>query len=244
MPDSYREPVRETIEANREPLQRLAEKVQRLRMELHEAATAERINEEQIRRKAAELGELMGELTVQRARVYAQIRRHLPPESLERFQRMGPRYGEHARPEGNQPGSRPGFGPDRPQAHDWQRDQERPRAHDELQPRSETDREFSRGSRPRSELREQPERRQEQPGRREEALRHHDREKDIEPRIVERKRENAGSEKRHEDIEPRRQPRIDDRDHAPASPKEKKDSERTGRNESGALHRGEHDERR
>lgn len=64
------------------------ERVQRLRAEISELATAPKLNEDQLRDRIMEAARLEADATVARARAYAQVRERLPRETAERLRTL------------------------------------------------------------------------------------------------------------------------------------------------------------
>ena len=62
------------------------------RQELQEAIHAEKIDEQVIRDKAADVGKIEGNLAVIRAKAFAKIRPSLTPEQLARMKRFAPGF--------------------------------------------------------------------------------------------------------------------------------------------------------
>lgn len=80
------------MEASRKEAGPLEEKMRTARRELQEAIHAEKVDEQVIHEKAAEIGKLEGDLAVIRAKAFAKIRPSLSPEQLARMKNMRPEF--------------------------------------------------------------------------------------------------------------------------------------------------------
>ena len=97
--DEQRERVRTVIGESRESARTTAREMRSARAELAEAATADGVDEAEIRSRAARVGTLEGDAAVQRARLYAAVRQVLTPDQrarvdeieAERQERLGER---------------------------------------------------------------------------------------------------------------------------------------------------------
>ena len=96
--------IREIMEASRRESAPLETRMRAVRRELQEAIHAEKVDEQVIRDKAAEIGKLEGDLAVIRSKAFAKLRPSLTPEQMARLKNM--------RPEFDRP--RPPFGEGRP----------------------------------------------------------------------------------------------------------------------------------
>ena len=90
--EEQRTAIRETMEASRKEAAPFEEKMRAARRELQEAIHAEKVDEQVIRDKAAEVGKLEGDLAVIRAKAFAKIRPSLTPEQLARMKNMRPEF--------------------------------------------------------------------------------------------------------------------------------------------------------
>ncbi len=97
--------VREAMDAARKEAAPLEEKMRAARRQLQEAIHAEKLDEQAIRDKAAEIGKLEGDLAVIRASAFAKIRPSLTPEQLARMKNQPPQFD---RPRPPLAGGRPG----------------------------------------------------------------------------------------------------------------------------------------
>ena len=86
--EDQRSAIRETMEASRKEAVPLEEKQRTARRELQEAIHADKLDEQFIRDKAAELGKIEGDLAVLRAKAFAKIRPSLTPEQAARMKNM------------------------------------------------------------------------------------------------------------------------------------------------------------
>ena len=102
--EEQRSAIRETMEASRKEAAPLEEKMRTARRELQEAIHADKLDENVIHEKAAEVGKIEGDLAVVRAKAFAKIRPSLTPEQVARMKNMPPGFD---RP-------RPPFGEGRP----------------------------------------------------------------------------------------------------------------------------------
>ena len=97
--DEQRERVRTVIGESRESARTTAREMRSARAALAEAATADGVDEAEIRSRAARVGTLEGDAAVQRARLYAAVRQVLTPDQrarvdeieAERQERLGER---------------------------------------------------------------------------------------------------------------------------------------------------------
>jgi Spy/CpxP family protein refolding chaperone len=116
--EEQRTTIRETMEISRKEAGPLEEKMRTARRELQEAIHADKLDEQFIREKAAQLGKIEGDLAVVRAKAFAKIRPSLTPEQLARMKNMSLGF-DRPRPQfsdGNSRGPRPrGEGFDGPQ---------------------------------------------------------------------------------------------------------------------------------
>ncbi|MBI3853422.1 MAG: Spy/CpxP family protein refolding chaperone [Verrucomicrobia bacterium] len=115
--EEQRTAIREAMEASRKDAAPLEEKMRAARKDLQEAIHAEKIDEQVIRAKAADVGKLEGDLAVIRAKAFAKIRPSLSREQIARMKNM-PSGFDRPRPpfaDGRPGGPRPrGEGFDRP----------------------------------------------------------------------------------------------------------------------------------
>jgi Spy/CpxP family protein refolding chaperone len=88
----------EEMQGQREKLRELNEKSMRLRRELEEALFGEKLDENMVRKKTAELSELEAERSLVRARAFAKLRPTFTPEQLERLKQMRSEAGRMNRP--------------------------------------------------------------------------------------------------------------------------------------------------
>lgn len=121
--EEQRTAVREATEAVGNEMREVMERMGKARRDLQEATYAEKLDQDLIRKHAAEVGKAEGEMSIVRATIFAKIRPKLTAEQIERMknpfqggQFRGPRPdGDRppgARPEGDQPRRRAGTGDD------------------------------------------------------------------------------------------------------------------------------------
>jgi hypothetical protein len=80
------------MEASRKEARPLEEKMRAARRDLQEAIHSEKLDEQLIRDKAAEIGKLEGDLAVIRAKAIARIHPPLTREQLARMKNMPPQF--------------------------------------------------------------------------------------------------------------------------------------------------------
>ena len=100
--DEQRASLRRAMEAQREKMRGLEEKLRDARKELFEAGLKEKFDEEAVRQKAMVAAKLDAELAVLRAKAFSQMRPPLSAEQLEKLKNqasLGPvqRQGERQR---------------------------------------------------------------------------------------------------------------------------------------------------
>ena len=149
--DEQREQLREAMQANREKMREMGERQQKLRAEMEEVIFADKLDEDAVRKRAAELAEMDAQRQIFQARAFQKVRPSLSPEQLTQIKKMREEMGrareqrreqffdqrrEQFQPRGGESiGPKPETGPDRP------RDGERPnrpkpeaRSRDEFRP--------------------------------------------------------------------------------------------------------------
>ena len=109
--DDQRASLREAMEAQREPMRDLEEKIRAVRKDLMQASLAEKFDEVAIRNKALEAGKLDAELTVLRAKAFSQMKPPLSAQQIEQIKNPpppenggGPNPGEFRRRPDRPPG--------------------------------------------------------------------------------------------------------------------------------------------
>lgn len=90
--EEQRTSMREAMDASRKEARPLEEKMRAARRDLQEAIHAEKLDEQLIRDKAAEIGKLEGDLAVIRAKAISKIHPPLTREQLARMKNMPPQF--------------------------------------------------------------------------------------------------------------------------------------------------------
>jgi Spy/CpxP family protein refolding chaperone len=98
----------EEMRSNRERMRELNEKSAQLRRELNEALFGDRLDEELVRKRTAEISQLESERSLIRARAFAKVRPSLTEQQLEQLKTLRSEVGR-----GNRP-AEDGFRPPRP----------------------------------------------------------------------------------------------------------------------------------
>ena len=110
----------EEMSAQRDKTRQLNEKFMKLRRELDQALFGEKLDEDLVRKKSAELAEVEVERSLVRARAFAKIRPMLSEDQLQRIREMRPEMGRGPQggqgefrgpPDGVRPGGRRQQGP-------------------------------------------------------------------------------------------------------------------------------------
>jgi Spy/CpxP family protein refolding chaperone len=114
--EDQRASLREAMESVREESMELGERMRDARNALQEAIYAEKPDPKEIKRRAAEVGEIEGQMSVVRSQALSKIRPELSAEQREQLKRMPPEFamrgpGMFGGPGG--PGGPGGFGPRR-----------------------------------------------------------------------------------------------------------------------------------
>ena len=128
--DEQREQLREAMQANREKMREMGERQQKLRAEMEEVIFADKLDEDAVRKRAAELAEMDAQRQIFQARAFQKVRPSLSPEQLEQIKKMREEMGrareqrreqffeqrrEQFQPRGGESiGPKPEAGPDRP----------------------------------------------------------------------------------------------------------------------------------
>ncbi|MBI5774062.1 MAG: periplasmic heavy metal sensor [Verrucomicrobia bacterium] len=118
--EEQRTAIREATESIGDEMREVMERMGKTRRDLQEAIYAEKVDQDLIRKRAAEVGKAEGEMSIVRATIFAKIRPKLTAEQIERMKNPQPFGGGQfrgqrpdgdrppgARPDGDQPGRRP-----------------------------------------------------------------------------------------------------------------------------------------
>lgn len=112
--EDQRESIRQTMEAQREKMRGLQEKIRDARKAMMTAAFAEDYNEKKVRAKALEVAKLEADMTVLRLKAVAEVQPALSKEQLEKILNPQPPQGMGSGGDGQRPnrrGNRPPDGP-------------------------------------------------------------------------------------------------------------------------------------
>ena len=86
--DEQRREFFEAMQSNREKMREMGERQQKLRAEMQEAMFADKLDEEGIRKRAAEMAEIDANRQIFQARAFHKVRPSLSPEQLEQFKNV------------------------------------------------------------------------------------------------------------------------------------------------------------
>lgn len=109
--EEQRQKVRDVMEKFREDQRVAFDKLRTARTELDEASRGEQVDEAKIRAKAQVVGQIEGDLAILRAKQFAELRKVLPKEQVDRMQQPGAPGGGRFGPAGGGAavgGGRPG----------------------------------------------------------------------------------------------------------------------------------------
>lgn len=128
--DEQREQFREAMQSNREKMREMGERQQKLRAEMQEALFADKLDEEGIRKRAADLAVIDAQRQIFMARAFQKVRPSLSTEQLAQMKKAREEMGrrreqrrgqffeqrrEQGEPRGGESiGPKPETGPDRP----------------------------------------------------------------------------------------------------------------------------------
>lgn len=86
--DEQRAEFFEAMQSNREKMREMGERQQKLRAEMQDSMFADKLDEEGIRKRAAEMAEIDAQRQILQARAFQKVRPSLSPEQLSQFKKI------------------------------------------------------------------------------------------------------------------------------------------------------------